>query len=246
MSSPPALDAWKMSFQLSPIILTGGIAGNIPGGMLPIISLTEGLNFTRGLLSGKISLTNLDEYFATFQPLPGATLISNQVGTYPFANQAVAANAIIAQPLSVSMLMTAPARGPAGYAVKLATMIALQATLASHNNSGGTYTVVTPSYIYTDCLMLDMREAQGGGTKQPQVNWQIDFTRPLLTLQEAQSVQNSLMSRITSGVPIQGQPSWSGLPPTVGVPSSLAAPSLISAATGPVGTGVSPQGGPIQ
>lgn len=238
MSASAGQTAFKLAFQLSPIILTNGIASNIPGGMLPIISLTEALNFTDGLISGANPI-DLDNFFANFEPLPGATLIDQEIGHYPFANQAVAANAVIAEPLKVSMRMTCPAREKLGYAVKLATMIALQTALAQHNGSGGTYTVATPSYFYTNCLMTGMRDVTEGESNQPQYVWELDFEQPLLTLQQAQQAQNSLISKITSGTSISGQPAWSGLATTVGQPPSLAASSVIPAASGAGGAGVS-------
>src|ERR1017187_8109278 len=158
MGISPGLAAFKLSFQLAPIILTGGIASAIPGGMLPLLAITEALNFTEGLPSGGNNLDDLDGFFATFHPLPGATLIDQQIGQYPFANQAVAANPVIAQPLSISMRMICPARDEAGYAIKLATMLALQSTLKQHNSQGGTYTVATPSFFFTDTVMTAMRD----------------------------------------------------------------------------------------
>src|SRR5579859_6827529 len=97
----PGLAAYKLSFQLSPIIFVGGIAQNIPFQMLPIIAITEALNFTIGLLSGGDPI-DLDNFFANYQPMPGSTLIDNQYGQYPFANQSVAANALITNPLRIS------------------------------------------------------------------------------------------------------------------------------------------------
>lgn len=234
-SLSPGQAAYKLSFELCPIILTGGVAGLIPGGMLPIISVTEALNFTEGLLSGG-DVLDTDDFFAHFMPLTGSSLIANDIGRYPMANQAVAANAIISQPLTVSLKMVCPAKDGAGYASKLATLLALQATLKQHNNSGGTYIVATPSYFYTNCIMLSMRDVSSSGTKQPQTEWEFNFEQPLLTLDSAQQVQNSLMGRISSGVPIPGTPTWSGLPPTVGVPNSLATPALVPAASGPAGS----------
>ena len=227
---------FKLSFELSPVIFTGGIASAIPGGMLPIILITQSLSFVQGILSGAGDL-DLDDYFAHFKPLPGSTLIDQQIGKYPFANQAVAANAVIRQPLAISMRMICPARGPAGYAVKLATMSALQAVIAQHNVSGGTYTVATPAYFYTNCVMTGMRDTSDSSSAQAQNTYQMDFEQPLLTLQEAQQAQNNLMSQITGGTPIGGNPpAWSGIAPTVGIPSSLGAISLIPGATNPAGT----------
>jgi hypothetical protein len=231
------LAVYKLSFQVSPIILTNGIASAIPGGMLPIIAITEAINFPLGLLSGGESLS-LDSFFATFEPVAGGSLIDQKIGKYPFANQAVAANAVISQPLAISLRMSCPVRQPGGYAAKLATLMALQAALAQHNNSGGTYTIATPAFFYTDCVMIGMRDASRGGSKQPQNAWILDFEKPLLTLDQAEQAQNSLMSRITSGTAIDGPPAWSGLSPTVGVPPSLAGPSIAPVASGAAGAGV--------
>lgn len=235
MSISPGLTAFKLSFEISPVILTGGIAQAIPGGMLPIVAITEALNFVDGLLSGGDALS-LDDFFAHFVPLPGSTLIDQQIGEYTFANQAVAANATIAQPLQIALRMICPAKEDLGYAVKLATMTALQATLAQHNSAGGTYTVATPSYFYTNCVMLDLTDGSNQQSKQAQNTYVWRFRRPLLTLQDAQQAQNNLMSQITNGTQINGVPAWSGLGPTVGNPASLAGPA------GAVPSAISPAG----
>lgn len=236
MSISAGMAAFRVSFQLSPVIFTGGIAAEIPGGMLPIILITQALSFVQGILSGGGEI-DLDNFFANFQPLTGGTLINQSIGKYPFANQVVAANAVIRQPLKISMRMICPARGPAGYAVKLATMTALQSAFSLHNASGGTYTIATPSYFYTNCLMSDpgMTDTSNGASLQVQNTYQLDFEQPLLTLQDAQQAQNSLMSRLTAGTPISGPPAWSGLSPTVGNPPSLGAIGTIPAASGPAG-----------
>jgi len=35
---------YKLNFEISPIILTGGIASNFIGGMLPLLALTQSLD----------------------------------------------------------------------------------------------------------------------------------------------------------------------------------------------------------
>jgi hypothetical protein len=234
MSISPGSVAWKLSFQISPIILTGGIAQSIPGGMLPLISITEAANFVTGLLSGGSDI-DLDDFFAHFQPM-GASLIDNDIGTYPFANQFIAANAIIFKPLSISMMMICPARDTAGYYTKFATMMALQATLMSHNSSGGLYTVATPSYPYNNCVMTGMRDISGNESKQPQIRWQLDFVQPLVTLQQAAQAQNSLMSQISAGVPTDG--SLSGGTPPVGSTTAGIGPAVVPAGQSPVASGI--------
>jgi hypothetical protein len=229
--------AFQLAYEISPIILTNGIATNIPGGMLPIISITEAANFVAGVLSG--ADINPDNFFAHFRPLPGADLISQEIARFPLANQTVAANATIQNPLRISLLMTCPVRNELGYPLKLAAMTALQTALQQHNTNGGTYTVITPSYFYTNCLLTNLSEVGDAEGKQTQVNWRWDFEQPLLTLQSAQQVQNSLMSKISGGAQIQGSPAWSGLSQTVGQPPSLAGPSIVPAASGAPGAGVS-------
>jgi hypothetical protein len=189
----------KLGYQISPIILTNGLASAAsPLGMLPIVAITEAINFTAGLLSG--ADIGLDDFFANFVALPGSTMLNNAVGTYPFANQAVAANAIITEPLNISMMMLCPVRASSGgFATKLATMMLLQAALEKHNNLGGTYTIVTPSFIYTDCLLTRMTDVSGGESKQVQWQWQLDFFKPLLSLSTATTALGRLMNQLTTG-----------------------------------------------
>jgi hypothetical protein len=212
--------SYQLAFEVSPIILTNGIA-TFMGGMLPIIALTQSVDFLTGLLNGNAN-PDLDSYFAQFMPLPGATLIDNKIGMYPFANQAIAANAIISQPLVVSLQMIVPARSNgSGVWSKLATMTALQFSLSQHNSLGGTYIVATPSYFYTNCIMTGMRDVSGGETKQAQYRWQLDFVQPLITLAQANQVQSQAMSLISNGAPTTG--ALSGISTT---PNSLTALSL--------------------
>jgi hypothetical protein len=238
MGISAGLAAFKLSFTLSPIIFQGGIAQNIPGGMLPVVAITQALSFVDGLLSGGDELTDLDDFFASFIPIAGASLLEQQIGKYPFANQAVAANAVIAQPTNISLRMICPVKDPSGYAAKLATMMALQAVIKQHNASGGTYIVATPSFLYTNAVFLRLVDVSGSDDAQAQNTWQWDFELPLLTLQDAQNAQNNLMSMISGGVPISGAPAWSGLGPAVGNPGSIAAPAVVPSAQAPVGSGV--------
>ena len=217
---------FQLGFQCSPIILTGGIASQIPGGLLPIVTITQAASFVSGLLSG--ASPSLDDFFAHFKPLPGTTLVDNQFGQYPFASQVVAANSIIKQPLRVSLLMTCPARGAGSLTAKLVTFEALQAVLDQHHSRGGTYTVATPSYLYTNCLLAGLRDV-GSESKQVQVNWQWDFEQPLITLAQAEQVQNGLMNSLSIGTPNAGL--TSGLSQSVGVTGSGAGPATIGSAS---------------
>lgn len=237
MTTTPAYIAFKMAFEISPIILTGGIATAL-GGALPILTLTEsttslligaasaGANPLAGLLNTAASSfslsgidSQLDSFFAHYKLMQGSSLVNNQVAMYPFANQQVAANAIIAQPLNLSMLMICPVSGATPWPVKFAVMSALQKSLTQHNSQGGTYSVVTPSYIYTNCIMTGMRDITTDQNKIQEL-YQIDFVQPLVTQQAATQALNGLMNTINNGTPIVGQPTWSG-GLAVGNPTSL-------------------------
>lgn len=221
-----AFVTWKLAFQVTPIILTNGIATNL-GGALPIVALTQGVNSLTSLFSGSAN-AQADGFFANYRPLPGAALVNNQVAMYPFANQSVAANAIIAQPLNISMLMWNPAGGQTGgYPLKTVTMVSLQNALTQHNNSGGTYTIVTPAFIYTNCIMTGFRCIDGGESNQVQYGWQIDFIQPLVTIQSAQTALSGLMQKLTDGTTISGTPSWSIAGLAVNNPTNILANSLV-------------------
>jgi hypothetical protein len=229
---------FKLGFEISPIILVNGVAAMIPGQMLPILALTQAGDFTLGLLSGGTSLpTSLDQYFAHWKPLPGTTLINNSVGQYPFANQAVAANAVIQGANTISMVMACPAQLQGAYTSKLATMTALQKTLQQHNATGGYYTVATPSQIYPNCLLLRVADVSSGDSKQVQYMWQFDFIQPLLTVDQLAQVYNGLMSKIAGGLPTGSDPSWNGQ--VTGANFTSSGGTILPSATNLVGASVS-------
>jgi len=197
---------YNLAYQVSPIIFQGGIASSAQGGILPILALVGEV-----ALFASANSNDSSQFFATYLPLPGSTLIANTVGLYPFANQFVAANAVVTQPLTLSMLMIAPVNQPGGYLTKLATFTALRSSFAQHNASGGTYSVATPAYIYNNLIMTGMQDQTSGESKQRQIEWQLDFIQPLLTLQSAAAAQSSLLSLITSGGQVSNA-NWSGSP----------------------------------
>ena len=190
---------YQLSYEISPIILSGGLAKSIPGGLLPIIAITEAANFGFSILNGQNPL-NLNNFFGHFRPLPGASLVSNDIAMYPFANQSYAANAIIAKPLNISMLMNCPANANGGYISKMITFTALKAALDAHNQAGGTFVVATPSYIYLNCILTSLTDVSRPDSQQPQNAWQFDFMQPLIA-QGAQNTLGALMSALEGGLP---------------------------------------------
>jgi len=226
---------YQLGFQISPIVLNNGIASSIGGAMLPIVALTEAASFANGLLQGDVS-DSLDSFFAHFRPTGGGTLIDFAIASYPFANQQVAANAIIAMPLKISLAMVTPAQQAGGIVSKFITFLALQQTLKQHSLLGGTYTVVTPAFLYENCILKLLRDTTGMNEQQAQSRWQFDFEQPLVTQQAAQAAQNALTSQITNQTPISGQPANSGAIAAAGSPSS--APGFSAGASNLTGTSV--------
>jgi hypothetical protein len=232
--STAGMTLFQLGYQISPIIFSGGIASAIPGGLLPVVAITQSASFVAGLLSGSTSgLSSLDDFFAHYKPLPGSTLIDNQIGHYPLASQQMASNAIVTQPLTISLLMICPARGSGAMITKLAVFTALKAAYDQHNISGGTYIVATPARIYPNCVMVRMADVTGGETKQVQAAYQIDFEAPLITLSQTVAAQNSLMGKLQSALPSSG--SLSGIVTTIGNDISGVYGSVITSATNLVG-----------
>lgn len=228
---PAAATLYDLAFQVSPIILVGGIAANTLGGMLPIIALGgQVAAAVQGALSGGV---NTDAFFARYVPIPGSTLINQSIATYPFANQATAANATIQQPLAISLRMIAPVKDDAGYLTKLATWTSLQNSLVAHNAAGGTYTVCTPWFIYTGCILQDVTDTTGGEGKQQQIMAQWSFIQPLTTQMQANSAYNSLMSKLAGGAQVTpattaGTSIWSNAATAVGSAAQNAVSNVTS------------------
>lgn len=222
---------YDLAFQVCPIILQRGIAGSVQGGLLPITTLTGGMPAT------------LDDAFAHYLPLPGSTLISQSIATFPFANQAVAANDTIQEPLTLSMLMIAPVNQANGYPNKLPLFTALQNALKTHNSIGGMYNVATPAMIYYNLLMVamtDVTDELSEESKQVQFKYQLDFIQPLTTQAAASNQLSALMQKITAGNQITGPAAWSGL--TALSPANL---SGVTGALGNIGTSLASFGGAL-
>lgn len=198
-----SLTQQQLTFQISPIVLTGGIASNIVGSMLPLLALTNTNAFSANLLTGDPDF-QLENAFGIFQPAAGGSLVEQSIAEYPFANLSVAANAIIRNPINVSLLMVTPMKQLSAWSVKLQTMQALKATLDAHNNAGGTYTVYTPAYTYTNMLMVALTDVSNPQSPIPQNAWKWDFTRPLVSLEDASGALSNLMTQINNGVPSTG------------------------------------------
>ncbi len=242
-----SIEQWKLSYQVSPIFLTGAPVSNVPSGIVPFLSIVNPGAFpvtaneaysyasTYGVAGADLSMVALDQNaldnaFGAFNVLSGGSLIQQTVAKYPFANQSYAANAILRDPLHVSLIWDTPMRGPNAWSQKLTVMQAVKQRLDSHNNLGGTYIVVTPAYVYDNLVMLSLTDASRGSSNLPQNAWRFDFERPLVTLQDLKAAQGALMSKLTNGVLTDG--AWSG--PAAGLGSNTSQPNMSSGSNAPV------------
>ena len=204
-------DIWDMAFQITPIFFSGGIASQVPGGLLPIATFTAPGVLYSFLTTGNYSL----DAFPKFVMIPGSTIVNFTVGNYPFANQQVAANAMIQQPRSVSMRLIAPVNQPGGYAIKLGFWEVLSEVITAHNNQGGSFLVLTPAKVYPGMLLTLITDITSGEGNQPQIEWQFDFVQPIISVQSAIAAMNNLTKKISSGLKLSPS-NLSGLGSTVG------------------------------
>ncbi|MBI0180234.1 MULTISPECIES: hypothetical protein [Commensalibacter] len=77
-----------------------------------------------------------------------------------------------------------------------------------HNNNGGLYTVLTPSYIYRDCILLRVSDVNStiDGSSQFQSVWRFDFIQSLVSNAKSKVVLNNFMNKATSGN--MTKPTW--------------------------------------
>lgn len=205
-------NAFDVAFSLSPIVLTGGIAQDIPGNALPIAVFTEGLSIVNGELNGKINGST------KFIPMAGTTLVQQDIANYNFFNQITAANAVIKKPNRVVMQMISPANTTTNkYARKAITFGSLKVALDTHNQSGGSYTVLTPSHIYTGCLMRSFVDSStlSSDNAQAQHTWMLEFEQPVLTTTELGQTVNNILAKFGAQIPASNV-AWSGLRNAVG------------------------------
>lgn len=207
-----AKTAFDTAYTYSPILFEQGIAQMMPGGVLPILRATEMFD-----IPGALNLigTGTFQPFAQFKPMSGGTLTEWQFAEYPFANMQMAANAVIQMPLKISLVMIAPAQVNGGYITKIAQFTAIQSMVQQHIQQGGYFTVLTPAYIYSNCLLKTIRDITPVGEKQVQYLYQWDFEQPLITQQAAQQIVGGIMHSIQNALPTQSIPTWNIPVPTL-------------------------------
>jgi hypothetical protein len=192
---------FQLAYEINPIILIGGIASGMVGNSMPISNLTQ--------INGQ-EPTTLDQYFCRFKPIPGGTLQNWQIANYPFANSIIAANASIAQPLSISLEMRCPSNESIPLSSRQAVFNNLASQLTLHITQGGTFTVLTPSYTYQNCLMVNMRDITANFDMQTGTAWALDFIQPLITQQSAQQSVNGLYSKLANQTVVNATDTNSG------------------------------------
>ena len=214
----PVLADFYGSYEVSPIFLTNGIVTQmlnktgLAANSSPLNLFGTSVNWIQGLSNFGIPIVAITETLSvagnidiprqplfTFRPLPGGTLWKSEVAEYPFFTNQIAAVSQVQQPLNISLVSSCPANKDSTFTIKLATFEALRWVIQQHVNAGGTFTVLTPAYMYTDCLLTQIIDVSDGTTNQSQVSWQWDFVQPLLTFPELTQQANSIMGGLSSG-----------------------------------------------
>jgi hypothetical protein len=247
-----SISLYKLRYQVAPIILTGGIAQTVPGGMISLLAASnpqmilaplysQGVqqDFLDALFTPSSSAAGtigtitsatvteqarvLDDAFGAFNVLAGGTLCAQTVPKYPLADMTMAANAIVRDPLTLSLIWDAPMRGfqtnpsLSAWDIKLAVMQALKGMLDRHNNLGGLYSVMTPAFYYENLILVALTDNSRGGNPLPQNAWRFDFERPMVVnLTDLNSIgygaPNMMMRKLIAGTPSTGQLSGYTIP----------------------------------
>jgi hypothetical protein len=190
MLNMAARNEFEFKHVLCPILLKNGLAEKLPDKLMPIVQLTQQQGYP---------LTPAG-YFAHFKVVQGSTFMQSTVASYPFANSATAGNAIVEQPINVSLLMYCPASAINRTESRAQTMTNLISSLNSHKAQGGLFVVYTPLFIYDNCVLVAMRDASEGEHSAMQNGVILDFQRPMImTMDEADTAQNTLMSKLSKG-----------------------------------------------
>ena len=116
---------YQLLYQITPIFLTNGIATNIAGGIVPIMAILNPSAYNN-LFAGGSDNFNIDNFFAIFQPSPGGSLVQQSLAEYPFANLNVAADAIIRNPIEISMIMATPMKTQYAWQLKVPQCLVLK------------------------------------------------------------------------------------------------------------------------
>jgi hypothetical protein len=246
------ISQWQLLYQITPIWLKDGIVTQSnSGNMLPLLAILNADAFNANFMgaagrhTGDVNDWTLDDAFGIFQPTPGGSLVQQSIAEYPFANLNVAANAIVRNPIGVSLIMLTPMKTPQAWSLKMSTMTALKQTLDNHNNAGGVYVVFTPGFIYQNMLMTSLTDVSTAQSVLPQNAWRWDFTRPLVQLSELANVESNLISKITGALPV-GMNTVGGVDITAVMTAMGQPSSSVNVAPGAGGTYPSLTGFPIQ
>jgi hypothetical protein len=204
---------FSFSHEIAPIVLEGGIASGVPGEAFSILTLTEGTDFAL--------YEDFNQYFAHFKVLSGGTLQEWSVADYPFASMIMAANAVIKNALHISLMMVCPAQNSSNnYANKIAKMTSIKNQLDNHISQGGFFTVSTPAFTYSNCLLTSLRDVSSPSDKQVQLMYQWDFVQPLLTQSAANIAMNNLTNKFDKQLPTPNPITNSGLDVVVNNPKN--------------------------
>lgn len=205
-----SIDSYELAYIRSPIILRGGIA-DFQGGYMPIIELTEFLNVLEAIRNTVLTGSPLKDMYGAFQVQGGTSLLQYASGEYPFQNAATAVNYQMKMPNQIVFEMLTPFKKSMDLFNQLPVMTVLIQALERHRALGGYYMLLTPSKIYTSCILESITQADYDVGSQLQMAWMWAFKEPLLTEEAAEKAYNDTMDKIANKLPNSVSDFFSGL-----------------------------------
>jgi len=195
-----SINAYELAYIRSPIILVDGIA-KFQGGYMPIIELTEFLNVL-SIIENTVTIGNpLKDMYGAFQVQGGTTLLQYSNAEYPFQNAATAVNYQMKQPNQIVFEMLTPFKKSMDLFNQLPIMTVLIQALERHRALGGYYMLLTPSKVYTSCLLNGITQVDYAAGEQLQMAWMWAFSEPLLTEEAVEKAYNDTMDKIANKLP---------------------------------------------
>ena len=126
-------------------------------------------------------------------------LIKNDISIYPFINKVDTANGYVSKALDINVSMISPINENNTFAMNALKMNILVPALKAYAGRGGLFSLVTPFYIYRNCMLRGLvHDSHNDGIQG--VNYTLELTQPLLAIDTLNSISLSTeVQRLNSG-----------------------------------------------
>lgn len=211
-------DDYHKTYEINPIILTGGIAtgdGLKISDLLGYDTIKKSSEIARDA-DGNMFLDRFGspvnkqtqtaatatKPFAYFKILDGTQQLSYSVAEHPVYNLETAATAVMRNPLTIQFLMIILASADYPKDKQHDRMTKFIDQLRLHTKKGGLFTLATPFYPYTNTIVTEIAQANIEDVKYGLQNGlHLTFRKPLVDLEDAKNAYNEQMDRLDKGLP---------------------------------------------